>query len=309
MFQGAYGILMLVKEATFQDYRERMLRVLLHIQQNLDESLELGDLASVAAFSPWHFHRIFKGMVGESVNAHVRRLRLERAANRLKHTTDPVIGIALDSGYETHESFTRAFRKMFGESPSGYRANRIAEEVKEALSGVHYDPEGDLQNFTPLDEGAAFMKVEIRKLEPVRVAFLRHVGPYDQCGHTWERLLEWAGSRGMVGAGTKMIGLCHDDPEVTPAEKIRYDACISVDSHFNPEGEIGVQEVAGGEYAFTTHFGPYEQLGDTYTALAGRWVPRSGRTLRQGPCFEVYLNAPESTEPEDLLTDIYMPLE
>jgi AraC family transcriptional regulator len=300
---------MLVKDVTFQDYRERMLRVLLHIQQNLDDPLDLKDLAMVAAFSPWHFHRIFRGMVGESVKEHVRRLRLERAASRLKHSVDPVIAIALDSGYETHESFTRAFRKMFGESPSGFRADRLAPEVKRTSSGVHYDPEGDLESFTPLGDGATVMKVELQKVKPVRVAFLRHVGPYDQCGQTWEWLLEWAGTRGMVGTGTRMIGVCHDDPEVTPAGMIRYDACITVDSHFKAEGELGVEEVGGGEYAVTTHFGPYERLGDTYAALAGRWIPRSGRMLRQGPCFEEYLNAPESTDPEDLLTDIYMPLE
>lgn len=76
-----------------------------------------------------------------------------------------------------------------------------------------------------------------------------------------------------------------------------------------PKGDIGVQVVAGGDYAVTTHFGPYHKLGDTYTKLLGQWLPRSGRELRSAPCFEVYLNDPQGTEPEDLLTDIYAPLQ
>ena len=105
------------------------------------------------------------------------------------------------------------------------------------------------------------------------------------------------------------IGLCHDDPDVTPPGKIRYDACVTVDERFAPTGEIGIQTIAGGPYAVTTHFGPYHELGQTYTKLLGQWLPRSGHELRSSPCFEVYLNDPESTEPAELLTDVYVPLQ
>ncbi|MFH1417502.1 MAG: AraC family transcriptional regulator, partial [Planctomycetota bacterium] len=110
-----------MKSQTEHDYRQRILRVLVHIQGRLDEAMSLEDLARIAHFSPYHFHRIFRGMVGESVKEHVRRLRLERAAFHLKATDQPVTRIAFDAGYEAHEAFTRAFRAMFGESPSGFR--------------------------------------------------------------------------------------------------------------------------------------------------------------------------------------------
>src|SRR6185436_20700588 len=116
-----------MKPETVESYRERMLAVLVHIQEHLDDPLPLEELADVAHFSPFHFHRIFRGMVGESVKEHVRRLRLERAAHRLRFTGEPVTEIALDAGYQTHESFTRAFGAMFGESPSEFRINhRVA---------------------------------------------------------------------------------------------------------------------------------------------------------------------------------------
>ena len=128
----------MTRTATLESYQERMVRALVHIQGHLDEPLPLEDLAGVACFSPFHFHRIFRGMVGESVKEHVRRLRLERSAQRLKLSSQPVTAIALDAGYETHESFTRAFRAMSGQPPSEYRENHRPLEMQPAPSGIHY---------------------------------------------------------------------------------------------------------------------------------------------------------------------------
>ena len=82
-----------------------------------------------------------------------------------------------------------------------------------------------------------------------------------------------------------------------------------VDDDFQPSGDIGVQTVAGGEYAIATHTGPYNQLGNTYTEFLGQWLPRSGRELRNAPCFEVYVNDPQGTPADELMTDIYVPLQ
>lgn len=298
-----------LKTITLQDYRQRMLRVLVHIQQNLDGELTLEELAGVAHFSPYHFHRIFRGMLGESLRAHVRRIRLERAAMRLKHSRLPIIQIALEARYDSHEAFTRAFRAMAGLSPSEFRSQQRSAPQGVAPSGVHYAPEGPLADFQPLETGGATMDVNIERLAPQRVAFMRHVGRYDEVGTTWENLCTQLGAEGLLGGQTRFIGICHDDPEVTPPQKIRYDACVTVDENFQPAGEIGVQTVAGGDYAVTTHHGPYERLNETYRQLMGEWIPRSGRALGSAPCLEIYLNDPESTESAELLTDIYVPLE
>lgn len=296
-------------EATLRDYKMRMLRVLVHIQQHLDDALGLDDLAAVACFSPYHFHRVFTGMVGESVKEYVRRLRLERAASRLKLTRQPVIQVALDAGYETHEAFTRAFKAVFGMAPVHFRSHRSPAAAVTAPSGVHYRGGQLPRNFKSKRTGIQTMNVQIKTLEPKRVAFMRQVGPYGEVGATWDRLLPWLGREGLLGGDAQFIGICHDDPEVTPPERIRYDACVTVDERFAPTGDIGVQTIPGGEYAVATHFGPYSRLGETYAKLLGEWLPRSRRALRSTPCFEVYLNDPGSTEPEDLITDIYAPLE
>jgi AraC family transcriptional regulator len=293
---------------TLQDHKERLLRVLIYIQQNLDQNLSLETLAEVAHYSRYHFHRIFRGMVGESLHAHIRRIKLERAASRLRFTDQTVIDIAFDTGYETHEAFTRAFRAMTGLTPSAFRVQRGKLPWESAPSGVHYQPT-ELGDFILFESGGSKMDVKIDTVEPMRVAFVRHIGPYNECGKAWEKIMTYMGAKGWLGPGCKMLGVCYDDPEVTPANKIRYDACVTVEKDFQPEGDIGVQTLTGGEFAMTTHHGSYDKLGETYAKLHGQWMPRSGRTFRSAPCYEVYLNDPESTEPEELLTDIYAPLE
>jgi AraC family transcriptional regulator len=295
-----------MRTVTLYDYKRRMLRVLVHIQQHLDESLQLEELAGLACFSPYHFHRVFKGMVGESVKEYVRRLRLERAASQLKLGSASVVDIALGAGYDSHEAFTRTFKTAFGTAPSQYRlACRV--ELARAPSGVHFQ-EPITVRFRTLRRGGN-MKVEIKQLKPMRVAFMRHVGPYAEVGKTWEQFLTVMGKEGYLGGNPMMLGICHDDPEVTPPPRLRYDACLTVGEDFGPSGDIGAQTVAGGAYAVTTHIGPYNQLGRTYAEFLGQWMPRSGRELRNAPCFEVYANDPRDTDPEELLTDIYAPLQ
>lgn len=153
------------------------------------------------------------------------------------------------------------------------------------------------------------MDVTIKKVEPMRVAFVRHIGPYNECGEAWDKLCPRLGKEGLLGPGAEYIGLCHDDPDVTPPERLRYDACVIVAEDYVPQGEIGVQTISGGEYAVTTHFGPYDSLGETYARLMGQWVPRSGRELRSAPGLEFYLSDPENTDPQDCVTDIYAPLQ
>lgn len=209
-----------LRTQTARDYAERVLRVLVHIQKHLDEELSLDDLAAIARFSPFHFHRVFRGMVGESVKEHVRRLRLERAAHRLKFSDEQVVRLALDAGYEAHESFTRAFAAIFGVSPSEFRKTHRAVPYPPSPSNVHFVAGGDLESFKPQSPGEKTMDVRIEKIPATRVAFIRHIGPYDQVGAAWGRLMSWACPRGLLGPSMRIFGLCYSDPDVTPPEKV-----------------------------------------------------------------------------------------
>jgi AraC family transcriptional regulator len=294
-----------MKKSTEQLYKQRILSVQLYIQKNLDRELSLDELARKSYFSTYHFHRIFKVVVGESLKEHIRRLRLERAASHLKHTDESVINIAFDASYQTHEAFTRAFKTIFGCSPSGFRTNNSASQ--RIIAQYQSDRQVNKRNKNHVN-GDEIMEVKIKDIKPMRVAFVRHVGPYNQVGKAWDRLCTHVGKEGHLGSSSKFIGICYDDPEVTHPEKIRYDACILVDESFVPKEEIAVQTIGGGEYAVTTHFGSYDNLGQTYSELIGEWLLKSDRELRSEPGMEFYLNDPDGTAPDDLITDICLPL-
>jgi AraC family transcriptional regulator len=291
-----------MKPSTGNDYRERILRTLLHIQRHLDDDLSLADLASVAAFSRFHFHRIFRGLTGESVKEHVRRLRLERAAQRLKREDVAITDLAFEAGFAAHESFTRAFTSMFGMPPSLYRAAR--QPLPKSASDARL---GDIAGFHPPDYGDP-LDVELKTLPPLQVVFLRHVGPYSEVGAVWGRLMAWAGMRGLFGPQMRLLGLVYDDPDITPSGKIRYDAALVVTRPLEPESDFGVTEIPGGRFALFTHRGPYESLSGTYQRFYGAWLPNSPHELRDAEAYEEYLNSPMTAKPADLLTRIHVPL-
>lgn len=297
-----------MKPVTLRDYKQRLLRVLVHIQQHLDEPLPLAELSRIACLSPYHFHRLFSGMIGEPLHEHIRRLRLERAAAQLKRGRTPIVQVAFGAGFSTHEAFSRAFRSAFQLSPTQYRRRHGADLLIEApRRRVHFRP-GTLRDFPLQPLSPRAMNVKIIRQTPLRVGFIRNVGPYHTVSAAWVKLTTELGRQGLIGPGARFIGICHDDPAVTEPARIRYDACVTVGPDFRPDGEIGVQTVPGGEYAVLTHHGPYERLNESYAALLGQWLPRSGRELRAEPSFEEYLNSPENAEPKDLITDLYAPL-
>lgn len=265
-------------------YHERMLRVMLYVQDHLDEELSLDHLAGVACFSPFHFHRVFRGITGEPVKEYVRRLRMERAARRLKGGADAVVDVALDAGFDSHEGFTRAFHARFGQPPSAWREAHAARA-----------------------EGAAPVACVVK--QPARRAvFVRHTGPYGEVAKAWTRLFEVAGRAGLFGPGMEMFGISHDDPEITEPAKLRYDAAITLGREFAGEGDVGVMELPAREYATCRHVGPYSLLGETYAALCGQWLPWSGREPGDAPALEFYRNDLRTARPEELITDIFVPL-
>ena len=290
-----------MRKSTKEDYESRILRVQIYIQQHLDARPSLEELARVARFSSYHFHRIFKAMVGESIQEYIRRLRLERAAMALQHTRRSVIEIAFEAGYETHESFTRAFRSRFDAAPSGFRKRyraSAAEKTAERYVAV----------LRKIDKEENPVNVTVKEIEPLTVAFVRHTGPYAKCHEAWKTLCSSPDVCKLFGPSTQFMGICYDDPDVTDADKIRYDACATVPNGTIFSGDINVQQIEGGKFATYVHKGSFDGLHDCYRRIYGEWLPQSGFEPKAAPSLEVYLTDPEKTPPEENLTEIRIPL-
>ncbi len=283
---------------------QRLLPVLVRIQARLDDDLSLNALAEDAGLSPFHFHRLFKEFTGETPKHYCQRLRLERAALRLAIHRDSILDIALDSGYRSHETFIRAFRRRFEISPREYRQRRrfVPSDSAEAAS----------TDAAELHQGCEVSATRVREMGELPVAFLRHVGPYEEVPQElWDRLLDWAADTGL-GAGRPgsriLLGIAHDPPGITPPDRLRFDAAIGIVEPFEATGEVGCQILPGGPHGVTTHIGPYATLEQAYRAGFDR-LARLRRYHLQGlPALEIYHATRINADYALNQTDVCLPL-
>jgi len=301
-----------MKPVTRSFYEMAIQRTIEQMAANLDGALDLECLARGAGLSPFHFHRVFRGMVGETPLELIRRLRMERAAWRLTRSTGGAGGItdiAFDAGYETHEAFTRAFRACYSTSPTGFRQRKHPRIEIVATCGVHYNARGLVPAFIPRNSGGETMEVQIKEMPELRVGAVRHVGPYNQIPQAFERLGSIVGPTGLAGRpDAAMVAIYYDDPDTTPQPELRSDAGITVPERTPLPAGLTEQRLAAGRYARTVHVGPYEQLGDAWARFMGEWLPSSGFRIGQGASYEIYRNTPATVPKEQLLTDLYLPL-
>lgn len=281
-------------------YRQKINIVLAYIREHLHEPLHLEELACVACLSPFHFHRIFSAFTGESLHQHVKRLRLEQAAARLLYSREPVGKIATENGYISPAAFSKAFTQHFGVTPSAYKTQRAAVPERAAKSswGVPQTP----------DSRALECRYERRA--PQRVLYVRRTGKYDvAAAQAWETLMRFAGECGLLNAAALRIGVTYDFPEITDEEHTRYEACLACDAKVPMHEDISTQTLRGGEFAVFEHAGAYETLWATYDAIYSRWLPAEHVVLANAPSYAVYLNDPYAVAPEQLRTQICIPVQ
>lgn len=270
----------------------RIERVVEHIGSHLDADLDLERLAGVACLSPFHFHRVYRGVMGETVTETVRRRRLHRAASELVEGRVPIPRVARRAGYSSVAAFTRAFSASYGIPPAAYRARGPLDAPPPAIR------QGD----------RAMTEVAIRTLDPVQVAAVAHRGDYQEIGHAFERLQAWAGSAGLIGPASRFFGIFYDDPTSVPKERLTADACMTVPAGTALPDGVRWLEIAGGRHAVLRHQGPYAELERTYRRLYRDWLPASGEEPADRPCIEEYLNDCRVLPPAEWLTDVCLPL-
>ena len=309
-----------MKATTRSHYEAAVRRALARIVAGLDEALDLERLGKEAALAPLHFHRVFRGMVGETPLELKRRLRLERAAHQLAETLLPIARIAFDAGYETHEAFTRSFRQSYGAAPSSFR-ERVARDARAHVhcelttqNGLHFDPDprafDDALANVHLSCGETAMDVELKDMPELRLLTLRHLGAYSNIHETFARLGWLLGRAGLTWQpDTLLVAVYHDDPEATAVQELRADAAVTVTAGTPIPAELGTLTLPAGRYAHFVHRGAYARLGDTWARFMGDWLPASGHRVGAGLAYEIYFNTPENAPEHELRTGLYVPID
>ena len=282
-----------MKNITYNNYVQRINKVVAYINNHLDATLDLKTLANEAALSDFHFHRIFKALKGEAIGGYITRLRLEATARLLRYTALTIEEIAFNIGYETPASLSKAFKKQYGISPTEYRTNKDTYIMKKEI----------------INPDLALKAPKIVTLEPKNLIYVALTGAYGSLdyGKAYEQLWAVIKAQKLFTKGIESICISYDDPKITEGSLQRSDVCLAIHKPASPQEEVSCKTLAGGKYAVFFYQGCYENLSQVYDT-AVRWVIDHQYTLREEPFFEKYLNDARRTPKEKLKTEIYIPI-
>lgn len=277
------------KENTQKEYHKSINKVLDYINEHLNEKPDLTTLSQIANVSPFHFHRIFKAIIGENLGEYVQRLRLEYVAGKLKTTELSLNTLAEKAGYNTEQALSKAFKKYFGTPPSIYKQASVDKR----------------------DYSKHQLSPQICETEQKSLIYIRVIAPYgtqDVYKRAWEELHQFAADNNLLQKSNEWLGISFDDPNTTQTNKCRFYACLTIDKPIVPTGKIGCKNIKGGQYAVFTHKGSYNGLNDFYKNIWFGWLPTSNYRLRKATFFEKYVTDPNKVKEEDTITEIYIPI-
>jgi len=255
-----------------------------YIESNIASELSLNVISDVANFSPFHFHRVFKAVMGESLFHFIQRTRLERAAGFLVKDGDMLISqIAAECGFLNQSVFSKAFKSYFGCSASDFRKTHSMDCIK--ATGFFKKQKDNTQKLE--------YSVKVEDLKDINVVYIRYTGPYkgDSAlfSYLFEKLYRWADSKGLIHfPDTQAIVICHDNYDITQASKLRLSACVTVKKYFEADGEFGSMIIPGGKYGVG-----YFELDDTqyqqaWDLMYGQWLAGSRYRPDDRNSFELY---------------------
>lgn len=289
------------------DYQKRLTPVIRFLEKNFNQPLNLPEVAALANLSPYHFHRTFKAVQGETLADFIRRLRLQSAADDLFKSKQPILNIALEYGFSSSQSLAKAFQQHYGVTPSAFRDcqdyKQFSELSRNSKIGHTLRKIGNANNASDSYTGSELTtwsnKMETQNFTATKLAYVRVTGPY---GVGYEepsgRLYKWAGMKGL--AGNTCIFIYHDNPEITPNEKCRTDICLMVPDDTEVIDGIELQDFPGGEYAVMRQMITEKpQYSVAWDDLMGK-VIESGLENDDRPCFELYHSFDPQTQHADV---------
>ncbi len=282
------------KKAIRLDYLKRLNSVIEYIDNNLDKKISINELAKISNFSQFHFHRIMKGLLGEPIGNYIIRTRVETAAHLIRYTNLEIKNIAYSIGYESPSSLNKIFKQYYNISPTEYRMNKNFVIVRPIINNLNIK----------------LKSPKIIEIPEKQVIYIRITGKYgnENFQKTWNELWDFIKVNKLFTKGIERIGISYDDPKTTKSENCRYDACLSIHKPVKPQGKVGFKKIKGGKFAVFNYQGSYANLGEVYDTIFADWLINSNCELRDIPIMEKKINDPLRTEPDKLITEIYVPI-
>ncbi len=268
-------------------YRRRIKKVLRHIEENIQQDMSLAELAQISCFSEYHFHRVFKSLVGETLKEYIRRVRLEKASHMLAYSELNIADIAHRCGFNSHENFIRAFKRQFGHNP-----NQARSTLRTAIDDFLQQSHSALDN--PIND-TQYQKIKdtvtIKTLDNLTVSYMRFIGAYDNANALWLTLMAEVGSEVFFDPTTTLYAITHDIPGITAEAKCRLDACIHTEKHpLNLQQRI----IKGGLFAAYTFTVAHDSIETALDMLVKDWLPYSGYAPRDEPIHYAVRNLQDS---------------
>jgi AraC family transcriptional regulator len=278
---------------------QRYKQLLKFIDENFKEDINIEKIEKVSFYSYRNINRIFQSLHHETIGKHIKRIRLEKAAEYLKYSDNQVSEIAIEVGFSDVAAFSKAFKKKFNCSPISFR------QTAQTINKINQQ--------TSDEQSQNSISFEIEILPEFEMLYLEHRGDYQNAAaieSTWKTLIKYCEKQQLISAKTIFFSETLDDNEITEQFNCRTNVAIVLEKPLNllPEGLFRVKKHQPQKYAKFIHKGANEQLAETYNQIYSRWMMDIQLEFADKPTLEFYINHDETTAKEALITEIYIPV-
>ncbi|MDA6070882.1 AraC family transcriptional regulator [Flavobacterium sp. AC] len=295
------------------DYKNRINQVFEFIDKNLESDLSLNAVSEIAFFSSFHFHRVFKFVTEQTLHEYVKRRRIEKSASDLLHKNITATEIAHKYGFSDNSSYSKAFKKYFGVSPTEFKnqnPNRFSKiRQLKSKNGQEYPDYkkyicviNNLKNWIKMNA-----KIEIKEMSKIDLAYVSSIGPHN-LENAYGKLMQWATPKGLMNDQTKMITVYHDSFKVTEADKVRMSASILLDKAVKTNGEIGLTTIEAGKFIVGSFEIGLNEFEKSWTGLFV-WMNENGYKKADREPFEIYYNNFNEHTEGKAIVDFCIPVE
>lgn len=280
----------------------RYKKLLAFIDAKFREDINIDKVEEISHYSYRNINRIFSALHHETIGKYINRIRLEKAAEYLKFSKRSISDIAFEIGFKDIAAFSKAFKKKFNCSPSNFRNS---SEVLQAITRQAINPQ--------MEQTVAPLQYEIDYLADFEMLYLEHRGSYENIAaikNTWTQFVNYLDSKNLLSGKSIFFAEVLDDNEIAESINCRYNVALILDKaiSFEPEGMFLKKKHTRQKYAKFIHKGSHESCHETYDKIYAHWMTDIQLEFKDLPTLEFFLNDEVDTPPEELLTEIYIPV-